>query len=288
MQHASPAIDGYDDIHDNLRYWMGALARAAWGRELVVYDIGANDGELSLPLFEVGGFSGARSRGDGPVARGSTTDGDAAHLSVIAFEPAPAARSRLVRRAEERGLSVALWGKGDVTIIPVALGEADETTSLEIYTDDTFSSLFGRPEEDLERYRLELVERVEVRVRPLDDLVEAGTVPPPSLIKIDVEGAERSVLTGAARTLATYRPPVIVEYSCVNTQNAGYRREEIAERLRSAGYDGVYGLFRNEDRHLYDGAILEDCRIWNLIAVAHGRAPGIDRTVADHRRAWKE
>ncbi|MCG8478328.1 MAG: hypothetical protein MI724_04465, partial [Spirochaetales bacterium] len=90
MQHASPAIDGYDDIHDNLRYWMGALARAAGGRELVVYDIGANDGELSLPLFEAGGVSGARSRGDGSVAGGSATDRDAARLSVIAFEPAPA------------------------------------------------------------------------------------------------------------------------------------------------------------------------------------------------------
>ncbi len=288
MQHSSPTIDGYDDIHDNLRYWMGTLARAVGGRELVVYDIGANDGELSLPLFDSGGASGASPRRGARSSDGNAADKRAGHLSVIAFEPAPAARARLVRRAEECALSVSLWGTADVTIIPLALGEVDDTTHLEIYSDDTFSSLFGRPTADLERYRLELVERVEVRVRPLDDLVEAGTVPPPSLIKIDVEGAERSILRGAARTLKTYRPPVIVEYSCVNTQNAGYRREEIVALLRSAGYDGVYGLFRNEDRHLYDGTILGDCRIWNLVAVAGGNATDVDGVVTAHRRAWTE
>lgn len=44
----------------------------------------------------------------------------------------------------------------------------------------------------------------------IDELVESGSYPPPNFIKIDVEGAEASVLKGARRTIEKWRPNLLV------------------------------------------------------------------------------
>jgi FkbM family methyltransferase len=54
-------------------------------------------------------------------------------------------------------------------------------------------------------------ERLIVKTRVLDDLVEAHGLAP-RLIKIDVEGAELGVLRGARRTIAKHRPVIVVEH----------------------------------------------------------------------------
>ena len=257
-------MDEYGDLHHNLRYWISRLVDAAGPGSFVVYDIGANDGELTLQ-----------------PARASHR--------VIAFEPGPAARERLRRRGEEIGSGAAL------TIIPCALGASTGEADLQVYSDDTFSSLHHRPEKDLARYELEVTRTVRVPVVPLDALTgviangesedpafvdrvaqplppgmppgSSLPLPPPDLVKIDVEGAERDVLRGALGTLRTHRPAVVMEYSCVNTENAGYPRELLLELLHEAGYDAIFGLYRNEDLRLYGGAALASCRIWNVLAI---------------------
>ncbi len=45
----------------------------------------------------------------------------------------------------------------------------------------------------------------------LDELMKSGRLPPPSLLKIDVEWAEIGVLAGARATLVKYRPLVLCE-----------------------------------------------------------------------------
>lgn len=93
-------------------------------------------------------------------------------------------------------------------------------------------------------------------------------------MKVDVEGAELSVLRGAQGTLnetrtdetAQGRPFIITEYSVDNTENAGYERELIVAFLEEAGYE-VCGLFRNEDTKLYPKEELSDRRIWNLLSI---------------------
>lgn len=261
---ASETVDGYDDIHDNMRFWSAQLATVLDGP--VLLDVGSNDGELSLPLLE-----------RGLVAR------------VVAVEPLAAARARLMSRVFASGRQAALWGTAPVTLIPLALGAEDRMIEIGTYSDDTFSSLYPRPTEEMERYGLALTERSEVRMRPLDDLLAAGLVPAPGMVKIDVEGAERDVLRGAHAALSAGYPPVMIEYSCPNTANAGYERSEIAAELEHIGYDTLHGLYRNRERALFTGpAALADCRIWNLIATRSGVSPLVDQLIAQYLTAWKD
>src|SRR5262249_31408675 len=53
--------------------------------------------------------------------------------------------------------------------------------------------------------------RIQVRVAKLDTLVLAGEIPPPALIKMDVEGAELKVLNGAVNLLKRFQPIIFVE-----------------------------------------------------------------------------
>lgn len=70
----------------------------------------------------------------------------------------------------------------------------------------------------------------------LDEYLADHSSPVVSLIKIDVEGAELSVLRGARVTLSRYHPHLIVEF-CEHMQAAaGHSCEEIADLLRSFGY----------------------------------------------------
>ena len=64
----------------------------------------------------------------------------------------------------------------------------------------------------------------------IDRLVGDGTLPAPSLLKVDVDGGEVAVLRGARRVLAEHRPHVIVE-----THTAGLERD-CGDLLVEAGY----------------------------------------------------
>ncbi|MGA2737163.1 MAG: FkbM family methyltransferase [Bryobacteraceae bacterium] len=44
----------------------------------------------------------------------------------------------------------------------------------------------------------------------LDTLVESAEIPPPGLLKVDVEGAEAALLQGAERTILAHRPAIFV------------------------------------------------------------------------------
>jgi hypothetical protein len=50
-----------------------------------------------------------------------------------------------------------------------------------------------------------------VTVRRGDDLVAEGTLPPPNMIKIDVEGFEVRVIQGLRETIKAHRPWVLAE-----------------------------------------------------------------------------
>jgi len=64
----------------------------------------------------------------------------------------------------------------------------------------------------------------------LDELVVSGRLPPPSFVKIDVEGAEKLVLAGAAEVIRRHRPAF-----AVSTHSEDLRRQ-CADILSDHGY----------------------------------------------------
>ena len=52
---------------------------------------------------------------------------------------------------------------------------------------------------------------LQVSVRPLDDILQSIGIPEVQFIKMDIEGAEREALKGAARTLARHKPRLMLD-----------------------------------------------------------------------------
>jgi FkbM family methyltransferase len=152
----------------------------------VVYDCGANLG--LYPRFLVGTLGAGR---------------------VVAFEPSPDNRRFLAA-------NLALGGIADrVTVLPMAL--ADEDGMAEFQVDDvqtssgTLSKVTGGTASEGRR-NLRLAPLTDqVLCRRLDTVVTEEKLPPPDVIKIDVEGAEALVLRGAAGLLRERRPALVVE-----------------------------------------------------------------------------
>lgn len=94
--------------------------------------------------------------------------------------------------------------------------------------------------------RLERDGELDVRTEVLDRLVESGQIPPPQAMKIDVEGAEYDVLTGAAEVLTRHRPFILLsthgyavhERCCALLR--GFRYE--IEVIRDGTADGQYTI----------------------------------------------
>lgn len=241
----------YDDINKNLRYWFDriiAYLTNSRGRKPVFYDVGANEG-----LFTVS-YAERCSR-------------------VISFEPVQGSYNRLTQ-AIARAAGGGRLDPGVVTPVQLGLSDNPGTFEINLYSDDSFNSLYERGEEELDHYGLASSGRETITLAALDQLIAEQQLTAPDFMKIDVEGAEINVLRGAEATLnesrkdegSPGRPLMIVEYSVDNTSNAGYERELIVAFLEEAGYE-VRGLFRNEDTKLYPRQELSDRRIWNLLSV---------------------
>jgi FkbM family methyltransferase len=118
----------------------------------------------------------------------------APHGRHIAFEPLPEFSARLAKEFP------------GVDVRPVALSDhRGQASFTHVRTRPGYSGFKRRPYPAAEE-----TETITVAVDTLDE-----ALPPeyrPALIKIDVEGAEREVLEGGMRTIATYKPTLVFEH----------------------------------------------------------------------------
>lgn len=146
---------------------------------------------------------------------------------VVAFEPNPVSFARLSRHRELNGLR-------NLLVFPVAAsdrtgenllftyGNLDSTTTHLRY--DGEQGVGGQP--------------ISVPTVRLDDWVDSARIPPPNLIKVDVEGHGHRALAGAEKSIARMKPVLMVAFHSREEELGveallgplGYTRECICQR----------------------------------------------------------
>jgi FkbM family methyltransferase len=165
-----------------------ALRRAV-GPGDVVWDVGANVGMLSL----------VAARMVGPTGR------------VVALEPDQSCAAAIRANARSNAMD-------GIDVHEVAATARSGDVELVVVADRLWTRLASVGEHELE------TERRTVPGVALDDL----QAPRPTLVKIDVEGAELDVLDGMQRLLAEVQPVVVCEMHGKN--------REFCAAMREAGY----------------------------------------------------
>ena len=144
---------------------------------------------------------------------------------VIAFEPSPREFRRLKKHLR--------WNRcSNVQLMPCAVGDEQGETDFHLVegSQDWCNSL-RPPAVD------EPTSRVRVSVRRLDDALEELDVSKVDFIKLDVEGAELSVLYGVMRVLLRgSRPAILAEVQDIRTQPWGYTAREIIQFMIRMDY----------------------------------------------------
>lgn len=130
--------------------------------------------------------------------------------TVVAFEPL-ADNVRFIQR------HVHINRLNQVRVVQAAVGSTNGTARFQPH----ISRAMGRLSDS---------GSMQVDIVSIDTLCEAGTIPDPTLIKIDVEGAELGVLEGASRVLRRTKPTIFLA-----THGAEAHRT-CCDFLRSAGY----------------------------------------------------
>jgi FkbM family methyltransferase len=183
-------------------------------RGATVFDVGANIGEIALVAANCVGRKGR----------------------VYAFEPV----STLFQSLEK---NIAINQLDHIAAFQRGLADRDGRTVIYkqrgSFSDGTvhegLGSIFASES------RSEPIE--EIQLTTMDQLVKEQNVRRLDLVKIDVEGAELSVLRGSIATLERFRPYIILELQSQTANSAGHEQTEILELIENLGYS-IYTIQR--------------------------------------------
>ncbi len=173
-------------------------------KDKVFYDIGANVGYMSVEV--------ARFFND--------------QVSVIAVEPQPDLALAIARSARLNGFD-------RLKVLAVMLGNTSGPGRLFIGSHQIHASAVAREKRS---------KTLTCPAATIDEMVASGKIPPPDVIKIDIEGGELAAFQGAGNTLASHRPVIVFECDA-NSERFGYTQNDVIECLRSAADYEFYNLF---------------------------------------------
>jgi FkbM family methyltransferase len=176
--------------------WLGTLERDKLARFMARLRPGMTVWDIGA---NVGLYTLPSARAVGPAGQ------------VVAFEPMPR-NLRFLRR------HLALNGLGGVAVCDA--GVSDAAGTLRMAEGDSPSECHVDPGGGWE-----------VRAVTLDQWLSESGLPPPDVVKIDVEGSDDAVLRGGARSFAKYRPPV---YLALHGEP---QRRACAQLLAAWGYE---------------------------------------------------
>jgi len=183
---------------DNLYISIGAIKP-----NTVVYDIGANIGQMAAPLLDL--------RRD---------------IRVVSFEPSPSSLPWL-RRTIEQSTYSERW-----SLVEKAVGSHEGV--VDFYLAPVGLSLFeGTAHTD----RAPLLQITSVPVVTLDKIWEEQERPPVSFIKIDTEGGEVDVLLGAEMLIGACRPTILLEWNSANLAARDTEPQVLLTLGKRLGYD---------------------------------------------------
>lgn len=179
----------------------------------VVIDVGANVGLFSCALAKTPGVR-----------------------SVWAIEPLPRNIERLKRSLQLNDIT-------NVKLLPYALGSASGVADLQLACDSAFASLHTVHKS------MGTGEATTVAVEPLDKIWSEAGRPHVAAIKIDVEGAELSVLQGATVLLEACRPVILAE------ANSAQMYDSLATFLSARGYTASQPAGFSPWNHVFKAAV---------------------------------
>ena len=173
-------------------------------------DVGANIGQMTVVMSRAVGDSGA----------------------VHSFEPLPA-------MFEELACNVALNQLKNVRLNRLGLADRPGSATMHAFEVgwEAFSSI-GRPP----RPEAGSAVSIEIPVETLDAYTAEEGLRRVDLIKLDVEGAELSVVKGAEQVLRRHAPTLVFEAQPITAEGSGWHVREIWERLSVLGY-AIFGLY---------------------------------------------
>lgn len=224
---------------------LALISRLARGAE-VVFDIGANIGWYSLHIAQ-----------QEPQAR------------VYAFEPVPTTHERLL-------INLARNVAGN-RVTPVKDGLTDAPGAFDMFVPATS----GSPAASLsELHPGEGSRRVSCRFTTLDEFVDDNAIDRLDFLKCDVEGAELRVLKGGAKSLARFRPAIVIELLRKWSAAFGYHPNDVLDLFAALGYDcygvGDHALTKIE-------RVTDDTRETNYVFLDPARHPPVNAILADCR-----
>ena len=206
------------------------LCRALTRPDDVFYDIGANVGHVALSMAH--SHKGAR---------------------IVAFEPIPRLARAITCAATRNGFD-------HLEIYAAALDRELGHTSFFVTPLSTQASLVGR--------KVAGVEELRIPTLTLDSMIQSGAIPPPAVVKLDVEGAEMRLMDGAEQTFRTHLP--VLFYECdQNAERFGHTPAEFMERLRGMGY---VRFFRIEGSQRTEIDVGDPVPFGDILAVDKGKA----------------